>query len=94
MGIRNLMFGVTSVTIAYLIYYDSLLQNATDVLQNAIEVFFYKTQQKFRRQKVFYYKKRRFYYKMRRLLQIITVKGTFKEDQFYFLISIINKNNI
>ena len=29
MSIRNLMFGVNSVTVSYLITYDSFLQNAT-----------------------------------------------------------------
>ena len=59
-SIRNLIFGVNSVTVSYLIRYDSLLQNATAILlQNATEV---------------YYKMRQiFYYKMRRLLQIATV---------------------
>ena len=32
MSIRNLIFGVNSVTVSYLIRYDSLLQNATDVI--------------------------------------------------------------
>ena len=31
MSIRNLVFGANSVTVSYLIRYDSLLQNATDV---------------------------------------------------------------
>ena len=60
MSIRNLIFGINSVTVSYLIRFDSLLQNATaTLLQNATEV---------------YYKMRQvFYYKMRRLLQIATV---------------------
>ena len=32
MSIRNLIFGVNSVTVSYLIRYESLLQNATDVI--------------------------------------------------------------
>ena len=32
MSIRNLIFGVNSVTVSYLIRYDSLLQNATAIL--------------------------------------------------------------
>ena len=32
MSIRNLIFGVNSVTVSDLIRYDSLLQNATDVI--------------------------------------------------------------
>ena len=37
----NLILGVNSVTVSYLMHYDSLLQNATDILlQNAIEVYY------------------------------------------------------
>ena len=32
MSIRNLTSGVNSVTVSYLIHYDSLIQNATDVI--------------------------------------------------------------
>ena len=55
MSIENLLLGVNSVTVSYLIPFDSLLQNATAILlQNATEV---------------YYKMRQvFYYKMRQLL--------------------------
>ena len=35
MSIGHIFWGVNSVTVSYLIYYDSLLQNATVVLQNA-----------------------------------------------------------
>ena len=58
MSIENLILGVYSVTVSYLIRYDSLLrqillENTTAILlQNATEV----------------------YYKMRRLLQITTVQ--------------------
>ena len=39
MSIGNLILGVNSVTVSYLTHYDSLLQNATDILlQNATEV--------------------------------------------------------
>ena len=60
MSIGNLILGVNSVTVSYLIHYDSLLQNATAILlQNATEV---------------YYKMHRvFYYKMQQLLQIATI---------------------
>ena len=51
MSTRNLIFGVNSVTISYLIRYDSLLQSVTEV--------YYKMRQ------VFYYKIQRFYHKMR-----------------------------
>ena len=66
MSIRNLLLGVSSVTVSYLIHYDSLLQNATAILlQNATEVY-YKMRQ------VFHCKLRRFHYKMRQLLQNVT----------------------
>ena len=91
MSIRNLIFGVNSVTILYLICYDSLLQNAVDVITkcdsyfitNATEVY-YKMRQ------VFYYKVRHFYYKMRQLLQNATIllqNATFitKCDVYYKL---------
>ena len=60
MSIGNLILGVNSVTVSYLIHYDSLLQNARAILlQNATEV---------------YYKMRQvFYYKMQQLLQIATI---------------------
>ena len=57
MSIRNLSFGVNSVTVSYLIRYDSLLQNATDVITKC-DSFIIKCDS---------------YYKMRRLLQIATV---------------------
>ena len=39
MSIENLILVVTSVTVSYLIHYDSLLQNTTAILlQNVIEV--------------------------------------------------------
>ena len=39
MSIRNLIFGVNSVTVSYLIRYDSLLQNATDVITKCDSCF-------------------------------------------------------
>ena len=40
MSIRNLTFGVNSVTVSYLIRYGSLLQNSTAILlQSATEVY-------------------------------------------------------
>ena len=55
MSIENLILGVNSVTVSYLIHYDSLSQNPTAILlQNATEVY-YKTSQDF------YYKMRQFY---------------------------------
>ena len=38
-SIRNLIFGVNSVTVSYLIRYDSLLQNATDVITKCDSYF-------------------------------------------------------
>ena len=32
MSIRNLILGINSVTVSYLIHYDSLLQNARDII--------------------------------------------------------------
>ena len=56
MSIRNPILGVNSVTVLYLIRYDSLLQNATISLsQNATKI---------------YYKMRQVFYYMRQLLQI------------------------
>ena len=67
MSIGNLILGVSSVAVSYLIRYDSLLQNVTaNLLQNATEVY-YKMRQ------AFYYKMPQFYYKMRQLLQIATI---------------------
>ena len=39
MSIRNLIFGVSSVTVSDLIRYDSLLQNATDVITKCDSYF-------------------------------------------------------
>ena len=67
MIIRNLILGVNSVTVSYLIDYESLLQNAAAILlQNATNVYC-------KMRQVFYYKMRQFYYKLRQLLQIATI---------------------
>ena len=42
MSIRNLIFGVNRVMVSYLIRYDSLLQNATDVITKSDSYFFTK----------------------------------------------------
>ena len=42
MSIRNLIFGVNSVTVSYLIRYDSLLQNATDIITKCDSYFIIK----------------------------------------------------
>ena len=39
MNIRNLIFRVNSVTVLYLIRYDSLLQNATDIITKCDSYF-------------------------------------------------------
>ena len=78
MSIKNLIFGVNSVTVSDLIRYDSLLQNATGVitkfitkrdslLQNASRFFITKYDN--------FITKCDSYYKMRRLLQIVTVQS-------------------
>ena len=68
MRMGNLILGVNSVTVSYLIRYDSLLQNVTALLlKNAREVYY-------KMRSVFYYKMRQFYYKMRPLLRnVITL---------------------
>ena len=60
MSIKNLIFGVNSVTVSDLIRYDSLLQNATDVITKCDSSVITKCDS---------------YYKMRRLLQIATVQS-------------------
>ena len=47
MSIRNLIFGVNSVTVSYLICYDSLLQNATDVITKCDSYFITKCDRRF-----------------------------------------------
>ena len=67
MSIANLILGINSVTVSYLIHYHNLLQKATaTLLKNAIEVY-YKMRQ------VFSYKMQQFYHKMRQLLQSATI---------------------
>ena len=39
MSIGNLILGVNSVTVSYLIHYDTLLQNATDVITKCNSYF-------------------------------------------------------
>ena len=63
-SIRNLTFGVNSVTVSYLISYDSLLQNAKDIIKKCDSYFITKCDS--------YHKLWRFYYKMRQLLQNAT----------------------
>ena len=64
MSIGNLILGVNSVTVSYLIRYESLLQNATDIFTNATANLLQNMS------KVYYKMRQVFYYKMRQLLQI------------------------
>ena len=75
MSTGNLILVVNSVTVSYLICYNSLLQNATDVITKCDSYFFSKCDRSLlQNASAFYYKMRQFYYKMRRLLQIVTVQ--------------------
>ena len=67
MSIRNLIFGFNSVTVSYLIRYDSLLQNTTDVITKCDSCFIAKCDS--------YNKMRQFYYKMRRFCYHQALKG-------------------
>ena len=58
-----------------MIHYDSLLQNATDIITKCNSYFIRKcdaTEIYYKMRQVFYYKMRQFYYKMRQLLQNAT----------------------
>ena len=74
-SIGNLILGVSRVTVSYLIHYDSLLQNATDIItkcdrslsQNETGFLLATKCDSF-------YKLRRYYYKMRQLLEIAIVQ--------------------
>ena len=73
MSIGNLVLGVNSVTVSYLIHYDSLSQNATDFFTKCDSYFIKKCDRSLlQNASVFYYKMRQFYYKMRQLLQNAT----------------------
>ena len=70
MIIRNLVLGFNSVTFLYLIYCDSLLQNATDNYYKMRQLFYYKMWQEFTKKwDRFFITKCDSYYKTRRLLQ-------------------------
>ena len=80
MSMGNLYLGVNSVTVSYLIHYDRLLQNATDIITKCDSYFIKKCDRRLLQNvSGFYCKMRRFYYrmgqllKMRHLLQIATV---------------------
>ena len=69
MSIRNLIFGVNSVTVSDLIRYDSLLQNAKDFIKNCDSYFITKRDRSLLQNAPgFFYKLRQFYNKMRQLL--------------------------
>ena len=79
MSIGNLVLGVNSVTVSYLIRYESLLQNAADLITKCDSYFITKCVclfitkcGSFISKCDSYYKLRRFYYKMRQLLQNAT----------------------
>ena len=73
MSTGNLILVVNSVTVSYLICYNSLLQNATDVITKCDSYFFSKCDRSLlQNASAFYYKMRQFYYKMRQSSQIAT----------------------
>ena len=81
MSIGNLILGVTSVTVSCLIRYDSLLQNATDIITKCDSYFITKWNRSllqnapgFLLQNTSFITKCDSYYKMRRLLQIATAQ--------------------
>ena len=80
--------------VLYLVHYDSLLQNVTDIITKydsyfitKCVTFFIKKCDSFITKCDSYYKLRRFYYKMRRLLQIVTV-------QYRLNLLILSQNSI
>ena len=77
MSIENLILGINSVTVSYLIRYDSLLQNAADIITNwgtiLLDIITNATEVYYKIGQVLYYKMRQFYYKMQQLLQVATI---------------------
>ena len=67
MSIKNLILGVSSVTVSCLIRYDSLLQNVTDVITKCDSYFITK------RDRSLLQNASGFYYKMRQLLKNTTI---------------------
>ena len=66
-NMEHLILSVSSVSVSYSIYNDSLLQNVTDILlQNATTILLQNATEAF-------YKMRQLNYKMRRLLRTATV---------------------
>ena len=84
-SIDNLILEVNSVTVSYLILYDSLLQNAADIITKSDGYFIIKCDRSLLQNvssfilqnatEVYYKMHQVFYYKMRQLLQIATVQG-------------------
>ena len=78
------------IVVSYLVHYDTLLQNATDLLQNATAILIQNvTKVYYKMRQVFYYKIRQLlqnattlllkcdsYYKMRRLLQNVSLHSS------------------
>ena len=82
-SIGNLILGVSRVTVSYLIHYDSLLQNATDIITKCDSDFITKCDRSLSQNETgfllatkcdSFYKLRRYYYKMRQLLEIAIVQ--------------------
>ena len=72
----NLILGVNSVTVSYLMHYDSLLQNATDIITKCDSYFITKCNRSLLQNAFFYDNfiiKWDSYYKIRLLLQIAAV---------------------
>ena len=62
MSIGNLILGVNSVTVSYLTHYDSLLQNATDIITKCDGYFITKCDRSYLQNGAgFYYKMQQFY---------------------------------
>ena len=105
MSIRNLIFGVNSVTASHLICHDSLLQNATDVITKCDSYFIIKRDRSLLQnasgfllqnatnllQNATVITKCGSYYKMQRLLQIAIVHKLLDWFQNYYLKSNISK---
>ena len=68
MSIRNLILVVDSVTVLYLIHYDSLSQNTKDIITKCDNCFITKCDGSLLQNASGFY-----YYKMRQLLQIATI---------------------
>ena len=65
MSIGNLVWGVSSGTVSYLIRYDSLLQNATDTIRKCLRIVSTTNASGLLQMlQVFYYKIRQFYYNL------------------------------